>query len=73
MASISELDSLQNTFNAAIDTIREELKANGLPELSTLSTVPHPYDEGSKLPSTKFYRARDTAIGTYRFLISSNE
>ncbi|KAK7464327.1 hypothetical protein VKT23_006495 [Stygiomarasmius scandens] len=62
MASISELDSLQNTLNAALDTIREELKSNGLPELSTLSTTSHPFDEASTLPTPKFYQAQNTAI-----------
>jgi len=65
MASISELDSLQNTLNAALDTIREELKSNGLPELSTLSTTSHPFDEASTLPTPKFYQAQNTAIGNF--------
>ncbi|KAF5360053.1 hypothetical protein D9758_007602 [Tetrapyrgos nigripes] len=62
MSSISELDSLQETLNSAIDTIREELKANKLPELSTLATEPHPYDSASTLPTPKFYQAQITAI-----------
>ncbi|THU98240.1 S-adenosyl-L-methionine-dependent methyltransferase, partial [Dendrothele bispora CBS 962.96] len=61
---MSELDSLQNTLNHAIDAIREEIAAGGFPELSTLSTEAHPFDQPSPLPSAKFCDARKNALAT---------
>ncbi|KAF8515741.1 S-adenosyl-L-methionine-dependent methyltransferase [Gautieria morchelliformis] len=65
MTGVSELDSLQVTLNAAIDTIRMELRSAGYPELSTLATQPHPLDESSNLPSRKLFEAQTTAVGKH--------
>jgi len=63
----SELDSLQTTLNQAIDAIREELDAGGFPDLSTLSTEAHPFDQPSPLPSARFCNARMDALGMCRY------
>ena len=58
-----ELDSLQATLNAAIDTIRHELSSGGYPDLSSLAIEPHPLDNASHMPSRKLFEAQTTAIG----------
>jgi hypothetical protein len=65
VSALSELDSLQVTLNAAIDTIRVELRSAGYPELSTLATQPHPLDETSNLPSRRLFEAQTTAVGKH--------
>ncbi|KAJ7510519.1 S-adenosyl-L-methionine-dependent methyltransferase [Mycena galericulata] len=59
-----ELDLLQATLNEAIDAIREELLAKGLPPLSTLGGKPHPLDNPQYVASPRLFEARKLALGS---------
>ena len=59
----SELDSLQATLNASINTIRDELTTGAYPDLSSLAVEPHPLDDASHIASRKFFEAQTTALG----------
>jgi hypothetical protein len=61
--SQSELDSLQNTLNAAINAFRHELTSGAYPDLSSLATEPHPLDDASHVPSRKLFEAQTTIVG----------
>ncbi|KIJ58607.1 hypothetical protein HYDPIDRAFT_102311 [Hydnomerulius pinastri MD-312] len=62
-AHLSELRSLQNTLNQAIDSFEQERCSLDLPELSTYTSDPHPLDDLNFLPSTTLFAARRTALG----------
>lgn len=64
MTSISELTSLQNTLNAAIDAFKAELAAQNLPEPSLNTSKPHPIDELTYLPTPAMYEARRAALAS---------
>ncbi|KAG9225020.1 hypothetical protein CCMSSC00406_0001829 [Pleurotus cornucopiae] len=74
MSTISELTSLQNTLNAAIDTFKAELAAQKLPEPSLTTSKPHPIDDITYLPTPAMYEARRAALaslGLIKTLIAS--
>ena len=60
---INELSSLQQTFNDAIDAIKEEIRLGDLPELSSTATTPHPLDDPNILVSPRLFEARRLALG----------
>ena len=62
--SISELTSLQNTLNTAIDTFKAELAAQNLTEPSLNTSKPHPIDEITYLPTPAMYEARRVALAS---------
>jgi hypothetical protein len=62
--SISELTSLQNTLNVAIDTFKAELAAQNLTEPSLNTSKPHPIDEITYLPTPAMYEARRVALAS---------
>ncbi|KAJ3558584.1 hypothetical protein NM688_g838 [Phlebia brevispora] len=63
-ARVSELDSLQRTFNHAIDTLRQELIAANLPPLSLEATEPHPMDDCHFAVPPRLYEARRLALAS---------
>jgi len=72
--SISELTSLQNTLNLAIDTFKAELAAQNLTEPSLNTSKLHPIDEVTYLPTPAMYEARRVALaslGLIKSLIQS--
>jgi hypothetical protein len=62
--SISELTSLQNTLNAAIDVFKAELAAQNLPEPSLNTSKSHPIDDIAYLPTPAMFEARRTALAS---------
>ncbi|KAH7906432.1 O-methyltransferase-domain-containing protein [Hygrophoropsis aurantiaca] len=69
---VSELRTLHNTLNQAINIIEGEFSGMGLPELSTYAQEVHPLDDGQFLPSMKLFEARRLAlacIGQLRVLL----
>ncbi|KAL1743346.1 S-adenosyl-L-methionine-dependent methyltransferase [Schizophyllum fasciatum] len=69
---ISELSSLQKTFNDAIDAIKDEIRLGDLPELSSTVTTPHPLDDPNILVSPRLFEARRLAlasIGQIKYLL----
>ncbi|KAF9469787.1 S-adenosyl-L-methionine-dependent methyltransferase [Collybia nuda] len=62
--SISELTSLQQTLNDAIDAFKAELAAQNLPELSLNTSKPHPIDDIAYLPTPAMHEARRTALAS---------
>ncbi|VDC04881.1 unnamed protein product [Peniophora sp. CBMAI 1063] len=71
MAPLSELDSLQRTLNQAIDSLRDELNRQSLPEL-TSKAHRHPMDDYAFLCSPRLYEARRltlAAIGEIKNLV----
>ncbi|KAF9526425.1 S-adenosyl-L-methionine-dependent methyltransferase [Crepidotus variabilis] len=72
--SLSELTSLQNTLNAAIDTFKAELAAQNLSEPSLNTSKAHPIDDIAYLPTPAMYEARRAALaslGLIKSLIQS--
>ncbi|PPQ72269.1 hypothetical protein CVT24_004686, partial [Panaeolus cyanescens] len=64
MTSISELTSLQQTLNAAIDVFKAELAAQGLDEPSLNISKAHPIDDINYLPTPAMHEARRTALAS---------
>ena len=62
--SISELTSLQQTLNAAIDAFKAELAAQNLPEPSLNTSKSHPIDDIAYLPTPAMYEARRAALAS---------
>jgi len=62
--SISELTSLQQTLNAAIDAFKAELAAQNLPEPSLNTSKSHPIDDIVYLPTPAMYEARRAALAS---------
>ncbi|KAK1234862.1 hypothetical protein PQX77_001956 [Marasmius sp. AFHP31] len=62
--SLSELTSLQQTLNEAIEVYKAELAAQNLPEPSLNTTKPHPTDDITYLPTPAMYEARRTALAS---------
>ena len=62
--SVSELTSLQQTLNTAIDTFKAELAAQGLSEPSLYTSKSHPIDEVTYLPTPAMHEARRTALAS---------
>ena len=62
--SLSELTSLQNTLNAAIDVFKAELAAQNLPEPSLTTSKSHPIDDIAYLPTPAMFEARRTALAS---------
>ncbi|KAJ7483273.1 S-adenosyl-L-methionine-dependent methyltransferase [Mycena latifolia] len=58
-----ELDALQSALNKALDTIRDELSVQGLPELSSTAQEQHPLDDPAYLGSPRLFEARRLALG----------
>ncbi|KAF9454163.1 S-adenosyl-L-methionine-dependent methyltransferase [Macrolepiota fuliginosa MF-IS2] len=72
--SHSEITSLQNTLNAALDVFKAELAAQQLSEPSLNTSKPHPTDDISFLPTPAMFEARRTALaclGLVKTLIQS--
>jgi hypothetical protein len=61
-----ELDSLQRALNKAIDTIRDELSMQGLPNLSSTAQEQHPLDDPAYLGTPRLFEARRLALGKPR-------
>ncbi|KZT19768.1 S-adenosyl-L-methionine-dependent methyltransferase [Neolentinus lepideus HHB14362 ss-1] len=59
---LSQLKSLQETLNAAIDTFKAELEKQELPEPSLTTSKPHPIDEISYIPTPAMYEARRAGV-----------
>lgn len=62
--SLSEITSLQNTLNSALDTYKAELVAQGLPEPSLRTSKPHATDDIAYLPSPAMFEARRLALAS---------
>ena len=62
--SVSELTSLQNTLNAAIDVFKAELAAQNLSEPSLNTSVSHPIDDITYLPTPAMFEARRSALAS---------
>ncbi|KII91762.1 hypothetical protein PLICRDRAFT_696754 [Plicaturopsis crispa FD-325 SS-3] len=62
--SLSELTSLQQTLNSALDAFKAELAAQNLPEPSNNTSKPHPIDAITYLPTPAMYEARRTALAS---------
>ena len=62
--SLSEITSLQNTLNSAIDAFKAELAAQNLPEPSLNTSKLHPIDEVTYLPTPAMYEARRVAVAS---------
>lgn len=60
--SPSEITSLQNTLNAALDVFKAELASQQLSEPSLNTSKPHPTDDITFLPTPAMYEARRTAL-----------
>lgn len=63
MSSISQIESLQASLNAALDALRDEMKRLSLPELSSTNPHRHSMDEPGFVCSPRLYEARRLAIG----------
>lgn len=62
--SLSEITSLQNTLNNALDAYKAELAAQSLPEPSLNTAKPHPTDGIDYLPTPAMYEARRVALAS---------
>ncbi|KAJ8083525.1 hypothetical protein PM082_009399 [Marasmius tenuissimus] len=62
--SLSELTSLQQTLNEAINVYKAELAAQNIPEPSLNTSKPHPTDDSTYLPTPAMYEARRTALAS---------
>ncbi|CAL1708743.1 unnamed protein product [Somion occarium] len=62
MSSISQIESLQASLNAALDALRDEMKRLSLPELSSTNPHRHSMDEPGFVCSPRLYEARRLAI-----------
>ncbi|KAK1220490.1 hypothetical protein PQX77_016740 [Marasmius sp. AFHP31] len=62
--SLSELTSLQQTLNEAINVYKAELAAQNIPEPSLKTSKPHPTDDSTYLPTPAMYEARRTALAS---------
>ncbi len=62
--SLSEVTSLQNTLNAALDVFKAELAAQNISEPSLNTSKPHPTDAITFLPTPAMFEARRTALGS---------
>jgi hypothetical protein len=67
--SLSEITSLQNTLNTAINAFKAELAAQNLPEPSLLTSKTHPIDEITFIPTPAMYEARRAAMASLVRLI----
>lgn len=61
---LSEIASLQQTLNSAIDAFKAELAAQQLPEPSLNTSKPHATDDIAYLPTPRMYEARRTALAS---------
>ncbi|KAG6873862.1 hypothetical protein C0995_010474 [Termitomyces sp. Mi166 len=68
--SFSEITSLQNTLNSALDIFKAELVAQGLQEPSLNTSKTHPVDDISYLPSPAMFEARRVALASLGLLKS---
>lgn len=59
----TELDALQVTLNQTLDVIREEIRSQGLAELSNYAQEPHPLDDPNRICNPRLYEARRLALG----------
>jgi hypothetical protein len=62
--SLSEITSLQNTLNSAIDVFKAELAAQNLTEPSLNTSKQHPIDEITYIPTPAMYEARRVALAS---------
>jgi len=63
-ATVSELTSLKNTLNTAIDAFKTELAAQSLPEPSLNTSKSHPIDDITYLPTPAMFEARRAALAS---------
>ncbi|RDB28601.1 4-O-methyltransferase 1 [Hypsizygus marmoreus] len=68
--SLSEITSLQNTLNSALDIFKAELAAQNFSEPSLNTSKPHPVDEITYLPTPAMYEARRVALASLGLLKS---
>lgn len=61
---LSEITSLQNTLNNALDIFKAELAAQQLAEPSLNTSKPHPIDEITYLPTPAMHEARRVALAS---------
>ncbi|TRM59078.1 S-adenosyl-L-methionine-dependent methyltransferase [Schizophyllum amplum] len=69
---INEISSLQQTLNAALDAIKDEIRLGELPDLSSTATSPHPLDDPNVLVSPRLFEARRltlASIGQIKYLL----
>lgn len=64
MTTLSEITSLQQTLNDAINAFKVELAGQHLPEPSLNTSKPHPIDDISYLPTPAMYEARRAALAS---------
>lgn len=60
--SISQITSLQNTLNSALDAFKAELASQGLSEPTLDTSKLHEIDDITYLPSPAMYEARRAAL-----------
>ncbi|KAF8078981.1 S-adenosyl-L-methionine-dependent methyltransferase [Lyophyllum atratum] len=62
--SLSEITSLQNTLNSALDIFKAELAAQNVLEPSLNTSKAHPIDDIAYLPTPAMFEARRTALAS---------
>ncbi|KAG6837316.1 hypothetical protein H0H93_011411 [Arthromyces matolae] len=70
MAFVSEITSLQNTLNDALDVFKKELAVQGLHEPSLNTSKSHPIDSTTYLPTPAMFEARRVALASLGLLKS---
>jgi hypothetical protein len=61
---LSELESLQETLNLAINAFRNALTVQGLPEPTLTTCTLHPMDVPNFLPSPEMFEAQKVALAS---------
>ena len=64
MTTLSQITSLQETLNTAIDAFKAELAAQNLPEPTLTSSKPHAIDDITYIPTPAMYEARRAAVAS---------
>lgn len=62
--SLSEITSLQNTLNDALNIYKAEIAAQNLPEPSLNTSKLNPMDEMAYLPTPAMFEARRVALAS---------
>jgi hypothetical protein len=64
LQSVSQISSLQQVLNTALDAYKAELAAQNLPEPSLTTSAVNPIDEISFVPSAALYESRRAALAS---------
>lgn len=64
MPTVSQITSLQETLNAALDAFKAELAAQSVPEPTLTTSAPHPIDDITCIPTPAMYEARRAALAS---------